>query len=148
VEAAYTQTQGQYLAFIYYYSKIHGVPPAEADLQRYFKVSPPAIHQMIVTLDKRSFIDRTPGVGRSIRLRLSRDQLPDLVRSQRHDELAWAALHFRDGAKGGSSGGIQIKRTLFSFRRARRSPEGHVPGRPLWLTRLPDAHPVRDADIQ
>jgi hypothetical protein len=34
---------------------------------------------MIVTLDKRGFIERTPGVGRSIRLRLSRDQLPDLL---------------------------------------------------------------------
>jgi repressor LexA len=79
VEAAYTQTQGQYLAFIYYYTKIHGVPPAEADFQQYFKTSPPAIHQMIVTLDKRGFIERTPGVGRSIRLRLSRDQLPDLL---------------------------------------------------------------------
>ena len=76
---AYTPTQGQYLAFIYYYTKIHGVAPAEADLQWYFKVSPPAIHQMIVTLDKRGFIERTPGMARSIRLRLSRDQLPDLV---------------------------------------------------------------------
>ena len=40
VELTYTATQGQYLAFIYYYTKIHGVPPAEADMQRYFKVSP------------------------------------------------------------------------------------------------------------
>jgi len=39
----YTAKQGQYLAFIYYYTKIHGQPPAEADLQRYFKVSPPSI---------------------------------------------------------------------------------------------------------
>lgn len=79
MEPAYTLTQGQYLAFIYYYTKIHGVPPAEADFQRYFKTSPPAIHQMIVTLDKRGFIERVPGVGRSIRLRLSREQLPDLL---------------------------------------------------------------------
>jgi len=27
----FTGKQGQYLAFIYYYSKIHGTPPAEAD---------------------------------------------------------------------------------------------------------------------
>jgi Mn-dependent DtxR family transcriptional regulator len=79
VEAAYTPTQGQYLAFIYYYTKTHDVPPAEADFQRSFKTSPPAIHQMIVTLDKRGFIERTPGVGRSIRLRLCRDELPDLL---------------------------------------------------------------------
>ena len=42
VKARYTRTQGQYLAFIYYYSKIHGRPPAEADIQRYFKTTPPA----------------------------------------------------------------------------------------------------------
>jgi repressor LexA len=43
VEPAYTKTQGQYLAFIYYYTKLHGVPPAEADMKRYFRVSPPAV---------------------------------------------------------------------------------------------------------
>jgi DNA-binding MarR family transcriptional regulator len=79
VEPAYTPTQGPYLAFIYYYTKLNGVPPAEADFQRYFKVSPPSVHQMIVTLERRGIIERTPGVGRSIRLRLSRDQLPDLL---------------------------------------------------------------------
>ncbi len=79
VQPAYTPTQGQYLAFIYYYTKLNGVPPAEADFQRYFKVSPPSVHQMIVMLEKRGFIQRTPGVGRSIRLRLSREQLPDLL---------------------------------------------------------------------
>ena len=36
----FTRKQGQYLAFIYYYTKIHGQPPAEADLQGYFNVSP------------------------------------------------------------------------------------------------------------
>jgi Mn-dependent DtxR family transcriptional regulator len=79
VEPAYTPTQGQYLAFIYYYTKLNGVPPAEADFQRYFKVSPPSVHQMILILEKRGFIERTPGMGRSIRLQLSREQLPDLL---------------------------------------------------------------------
>jgi DNA-binding MarR family transcriptional regulator len=79
VEHTYTETQGQYLAYIYYYTKIHGVPPAEADIQRYFKVSPPAVHNMIVTLEKRGFIRRTPGASRSIRLLLSRAVLPDLA---------------------------------------------------------------------
>ena len=78
MERAFTETQGQYLAFIYYYTKLHGVPPAEADMQRYFNVSPPSVHNMVVTLEKRGFITRTPGAGRSIQLRLGRDQLPDL----------------------------------------------------------------------
>ena len=29
--ARFTAKQGQYLAFIYYYTKIHGLSPAEAD---------------------------------------------------------------------------------------------------------------------
>jgi DNA-binding MarR family transcriptional regulator len=78
VEPTYTETQGQYLAFIYYYTKIHSVSPAEADMQRYFNVAPPSVHTMVVTLDKRRLISRTPGAGRSIRLLLSREQLPDL----------------------------------------------------------------------
>lgn len=73
-----TAKQGQYLAFIYYYSKIHGQAPAERDLQAYFKVSPPTIHQMILALEANGFIERIPGESRSIRLRVGRDKLPDL----------------------------------------------------------------------
>jgi len=74
----YTPKQGQYLAFIYYYTKIHGRPPAEADFQSYFRVSPPAVHQMILTLAEHGSIERVPGQARSIRLLLTREQLPDL----------------------------------------------------------------------
>jgi repressor LexA len=78
VAADYTPRQGQFLAFIYYYTKMNGRPPAEADMQRYFEVSPPSVHQMVVTLEKRGYIARVPGQGRSIRLLLPRDKLPDL----------------------------------------------------------------------
>jgi repressor LexA len=78
MDTEYTQRQGQFLAFIYCYTKIHRCPPAESDMQRYFRISAPAIHQMVVTLNDRGFIEREPGKARSIRLLLSRDQLPDL----------------------------------------------------------------------
>jgi len=74
----FTNKQGQYLAFIYYYSKVNGQPPAEADMQRYFRVSPPSVHQMVLTLEANGFIERTPGQGRSIQLLLAREDLPDL----------------------------------------------------------------------
>jgi repressor LexA len=74
----YTKRQGQYLAFIYYYTKIHGYPPAEADIQRYFKVSPPSVHQMVLTLEKKGLIEKEPRQSRSIRLLLAREELPDL----------------------------------------------------------------------
>jgi Mn-dependent DtxR family transcriptional regulator len=74
----YTQKQGQYLAFIYYYSKLHGVPPAEADMQRYFKVGPPVVHEMVLNLEKCGLISRVPRQPRTIRLLLPRQELPDL----------------------------------------------------------------------
>jgi len=76
---AYTHKQGQYLAFIYYYSKIHGCVPSEAELQQYFRVSPPSVHQMILTLEAHGLIERTPGQARSIRLLIAPEELPDLV---------------------------------------------------------------------
>ena len=74
----YTEKQGQYLAYIYYYVKIHGRAPAESEIQDYFRTTPPSVHQMILTLERRSLITRTPGEARSIRLTLSRADLPDL----------------------------------------------------------------------
>jgi DNA-binding MarR family transcriptional regulator len=55
VPTPFTAKQGQYLAFIYSYSRIHGMPLAEAD---FLRVTPPVVHQMIKTLHARRFIDR------------------------------------------------------------------------------------------
>ncbi len=79
VQSVYTAKQGQYLAVIYYYTKIHRQSPAEADMQRYFQVSPPSVHQMILSLERLGLIERIPGLGRSIKLLLAREQLPDLI---------------------------------------------------------------------
>lgn len=49
----YTKKQGQYLAFIYYYTKVHRHPPSEAEMQGYFDVTPPTVHQMILSLEKK-----------------------------------------------------------------------------------------------
>lgn len=77
--AKYTARQGQYMAFIYYYSKINGRQPAEADMQRYFKVSPPTVHQMVLNLEERGLITRTPGQPRSIRPVIPHEKLPALA---------------------------------------------------------------------
>jgi repressor LexA len=66
--ARFTEKQGHYLAFIHTYAYMFGRPPAEADIQRHFCVSPPAVHQMIVTLERNAFIRRQPGVPRSIEI--------------------------------------------------------------------------------
>jgi DNA-binding MarR family transcriptional regulator len=58
----FTAKQGQYLAFIYYYTKIHRVAPAESDFQRYFRVTPPVVHQMIKTLDERGLTSASQSI--------------------------------------------------------------------------------------
>jgi mRNA interferase MazF len=78
VMVPYTRKQGQYLAFIYYYTRVNGIPPTEADMQRYFKTTPPSVHQMVLTLEKRGFIHREPRKPRTIQVLLPREQLPDL----------------------------------------------------------------------
>jgi Mn-dependent DtxR family transcriptional regulator len=47
-------------------------------MQNYFKVSPPSVHQMVLTLEANGFIERVPGQGRSIRLLIPLEDLPDL----------------------------------------------------------------------
>jgi repressor LexA len=76
--STYTHTQGQYLAFIHYYTKLHRRPPAEADFQCYFRVTPPSVHNMILTLEAKGLISRVPYQPRSIKLLLPRVELPDL----------------------------------------------------------------------
>ena len=61
-----------------YYTKLNRQAPAERDMQIYFQVSPPAVHDMIVKLEKHGFINREPGVPRSIWLLLTREELPHL----------------------------------------------------------------------
>ena len=74
----FTDKQGQYLAFIYAYSRISRRPPAEADMQRHFQVTPPSVHQMVLTLERAGLIRRTPGVARSIELLIEPEDLPVL----------------------------------------------------------------------
>jgi hypothetical protein len=65
-EADFTPKQGQYLAFIAAYARLNRRPPAEADMQRYFGVTPPSVHQMVLTLERAGFIRRKPGTPRNI----------------------------------------------------------------------------------
>ena len=79
---AFSDKQGQYLAFIHAYTIVLGRPPAEADLQRHFRVTPPSVHQMILMLQQLGFIQRTPGAPRSIRILIDPDTLPTLHAAQ------------------------------------------------------------------
>jgi DNA-binding MarR family transcriptional regulator len=86
----FTPKQGQYLAFIYAYTLVIGRPPAEADLQRFFQVTPPSVHQMVLMLERSGLIRRQPGTARSIKLLVDPDALPPLRASQ--DQLVKSSV--------------------------------------------------------
>jgi Mn-dependent DtxR family transcriptional regulator len=75
----FTPKQGQYLAYIHLYTRLHRRPPAETDMQEYFRVSPPSVHQMVVTLERAGFIRKQPRTPRSIEVVVDPAQLPDLL---------------------------------------------------------------------
>jgi DNA-binding MarR family transcriptional regulator len=74
----FTEKQGQYLAFIYAYTRVNARPPAEIDMQRYFNVTPPSVHQMVLTLERAGLIRRQPGAARSIEVLVAPERLPVL----------------------------------------------------------------------
>lgn len=76
--ATFTHRQGQFLAFIYWYTKLHRRPPAEEDMRRYFRLTPPTVHSMVVKLHELGLITREPGAARSIRIAIPADELPML----------------------------------------------------------------------
>jgi DNA-binding MarR family transcriptional regulator len=78
----FTPKQGRHLAFIHAYTLVNGHPSAEADLIRFFKVAPPTVHQMVVTLEQAGFISRQPGVARTIKILVDRTALPTPKPSQ------------------------------------------------------------------
>ena len=73
-----TKLQGRYVAFIYSYTKLNRRPPAERDIENYFRTTPPSVHDMILRLEKLGAIEREPGVARSIRVLLPPDEIPPL----------------------------------------------------------------------
>jgi Mn-dependent DtxR family transcriptional regulator len=77
-QPSFTDTQGQYLAFIDAYMRVHGRPPAEVDMQRHFQVSSPSVHQMVLTLERAGLIRRQPGLARTIEVLVSPERLPVL----------------------------------------------------------------------
>lgn len=66
------------MAFIQTYTLLHRQPPAEADFQRFFQVTAPAVHQMIVELERRGLISRIPRQPRTIKVMLPAEDLPSL----------------------------------------------------------------------
>jgi hypothetical protein len=77
-EASFTRRQGQFLAFIHLYRRLHRRGPAERDMVQYFGVTPPSAHGMVVKLEQLALVTREPGVPRSFRVTIPEDEIPAL----------------------------------------------------------------------
>ncbi len=80
--ARWSTRQGQYLAFLYAYSTLHGRAPAERDMEQFFRCTAPSVHNMLKTLEREGFIRRQAGVARSIELLVPAEALPVLYRPE------------------------------------------------------------------
>lgn len=75
-----TARQAQFLAYIHHYSEVNGCAPSEADMGRFFQITTPSVHSLVLTLERRGFIRRVPGQARSITLTVPWEPLPTLKR--------------------------------------------------------------------
>src|SRR5262249_47828886 len=74
----FTRRQGQFLAFISQYRKLHRQGPAELDLVQYFRLTPPSAHGMVVKLEQLGLVTRERGVPRSVRVAIPESEIPAL----------------------------------------------------------------------
>lgn len=89
----FTAKQGQYLAYLYLYRKLHRYSPSETEVAEYFRVSPPSVHQMIVKLEERGLITREPGVPRSVQVTVPRSEIPQLDDDEEEVTVAAGAVN-------------------------------------------------------
>jgi len=52
-------------------------------MQRFFQLTPPSVHSLVLTLARLGFIRRVPGQARSITLIVPPESLPTLIRAHR-----------------------------------------------------------------
>jgi len=96
--ARFTAKQGQYLAYLYLHRKLHGCSPSEIEIGKYFHVSPPTVHQMIVKLEEKGLITRKPGVARSVRVAVPSSEIPQLDDDDEDDVAVVAGPVNQDAA--------------------------------------------------
>lgn len=78
--SAFTERQGQFLSYIHHYSVVNGRAPAELDMQRFFQITAPSVHSMVMTLERNGLVRRVPGQARSIAVLVPPETLPPLAR--------------------------------------------------------------------
>jgi hypothetical protein len=79
-------------------------------MQRFFGVTPPAVHSMVLALAQNGLVERVPGKARSLRVLAATEDLPKLV-----DPLA------REAHEGPQNNQMQLTRSARARNRGPRS---------------------------
>lgn len=79
-KARFTHRQGQFLAFIHLYRRLHRQGPSEKEIAQYFCVRPSSVHAMLLRLEELGLLTREPVVSRSIQVAIPEDEIPSLDR--------------------------------------------------------------------
>lgn len=86
--AEMTPTQGRYLSYIRAYIDGFDLSPSETEMAEAIGVTPPAVNQMMKTLEKKGFIRRQPDAPRSIEILVADDAIPKW-RGKRITRTVW-----------------------------------------------------------
>jgi hypothetical protein len=78
----FTPRQGQFLAFIHLYRKLHRQGPDEQDMALYFGVKPASVRATMMKLKELGLVTEKPGVPRSLRVAVPKSKIPALEDAQ------------------------------------------------------------------
>ena len=106
--ADFTPKQGQYLAFIRAYTEGFGFPPAESEIAKAIKVSPPSVNQMMKTLERKNLIRRRAGVPRSIEILVSPRAIPSWKKRITSTQKIWVRVDPTERSTGRSKGKADV----------------------------------------
>jgi hypothetical protein len=117
--ADFTPKQGQYLAFIHAYTEGFGFPPAESEIAKAIQVSPPSVHQMMKTLERKNLIRRRAGVPRSIEIIVSPDVIPSWKKRITSTQKVWVRVDPTERSTGRSQGQAAVYRFKITLKNTR-----------------------------
>lgn len=117
--ADFTPKQGQYLAFIHAYTEGFGFPPAESEIAKAMKVSPPSVNQMMKTLERKNLIRRQAGESRSIEIMVSPDVIPQWKKRISSTRKVWVRTNPAERGDGRSEGNATVYRFKITLKDTR-----------------------------
>ena len=101
------------------YTEGFGFPPAESEIAKAMKVSPPSVNQMMKTLERKSLIRRRAGVPRSVEILVSLDVIPKWKKRINATQKVWVRVDPTERGTGRSKGEAIVYRLKITLKDTR-----------------------------